>query len=214
MPPKHKAPPRPKFDKNHKPVEPTWSPAPISSNCPAQWNEYYHQYGVLHNQWKEDLEEWKALYGGDTDSGDEGEGDDGDSDSPQCRSGIQSCHGHYLQDILEDALADAINTPLPLPPMTQEEFMQTLPSLIALFTAYTKANESVADEAEETGIFGMLVPQLAEIPADAPEIAPCTGIILNAETSRRGSGSLEDGYWLRCRSSLKATAKAQKIYRS
>jgi hypothetical protein len=87
------------------------------------------------------------------------------------------------------------------------------PSLIALFTAYTKANEAVADEAEEAEVSGILVPHLAQIPADTPEMAPCAGIILNAETSPRGSGSLEDGYWLRCRSDLKATAKAQKIYR-
>jgi hypothetical protein len=79
---------------------------------------------VLHNQWKKDLEEWKVLYGSDTDSEDEGEVNDGDG--PQCWSGIRSCHGHYLQDVLEDELADAINTPLPLPPMTQEEFTQNL----------------------------------------------------------------------------------------
>lgn len=120
MPPKRKTPLKPAFEKDRKPAKPLWPPGPISSNCPYQWDEYYRRYGEAYAKWEEELDEWKALYGGDTDSEDESEAEGVATDNQHLPE------GHHMQDVLEDRLAEAINSPLLRPPMTHEEFLQTL----------------------------------------------------------------------------------------
>ncbi|KAJ3547087.1 hypothetical protein NMY22_g1792 [Coprinellus aureogranulatus] len=109
MPPRRKQPQarraksKPKFDKDHKPIMPVYTRGVFRDA--DDFYAYDTEYGVLYSQWKDDLAEWEALYGEESEEEDEAvesgseAGDDEDvGPAPQCDH-----HNCFAPESLEDA---------------------------------------------------------------------------------------------------------------
>ena len=58
---------QPKFDPQHPPVKPRYPPPSKVWRSADEYNYWENQCETLRNQWKKDLEDWKALYLSDSD---------------------------------------------------------------------------------------------------------------------------------------------------